>query len=307
MVGKASLEFSKNAFGEEIVVLSVRGPSSVANVEVFLFGAHVSRWFETGKPEFLFLSEKASLDGSKAIRGGIPIIFPQFGGMGNLVKHGFARTSLWAVSGEEIQDGENAFAEVSLKLVSSEKTRAFWDKDFEMEYSIRLVGSVESVLEIRWSVKNTGAEPFAFTDALHTYFSVKDISQTKVQDLAGLHYLDNLQKQKRVEFNEKTLLFDREVDRIYMKTPDKLEIHDSGNSRRFIVSKSAGLPDAVVWNPWIEKSKAMEDFGDDEYKKMVCVEAGAISNPIELCGGQEYTAHMTLSVEGSDESSSKAE
>ena len=34
----------------------------------------------------------------------------------------------------------------------------------------------------------------------------------------------------------------------------------------------------VVWNPWIDKARAMSDFGDEEYKRMVCVEAGHIQN-----------------------------
>lgn len=38
------------------------------------------------------------------------------------------------------------------------------------------------------------------------------------------------------------------------------------------------LPDVVVWNPWIEKSKGMADFGPEEgYKNMVCVEAGSVN------------------------------
>jgi D-hexose-6-phosphate mutarotase len=28
----------------------------------------------------------------------------------------------------------------------------------------------------------------------------------------------------------------------------------------------SGFPDAVVWNPWVAKSQAMADFGDEEYK-----------------------------------------
>jgi glucose-6-phosphate 1-epimerase len=28
----------------------------------------------------------------------------------------------------------------------------------------------------------------------------------------------------------------------------------------------------VVWNPWIAKAKAMADFGDDEWPRMLCIE-----------------------------------
>ncbi|OMO79458.1 Aldose 1-/Glucose-6-phosphate 1-epimerase [Corchorus olitorius] len=43
----------------------------------------------------------------------------------------------------------------------------------------------------------------------------------------------------------------------------------------------------VVWNPWDKKAKAMADFGDDEYKHMLCVEAVAIEKPITLKPGEE--------------------
>ena len=29
----------------------------------------------------------------------------------------------------------------------------------------------------------------------------------------------------------------------------------------------------MVWNPWVRKSHAMPDFGDDEFHGMVCIEA----------------------------------
>lgn len=38
----------------------------------------------------------------------------------------------------------------------------------------------------------------------------------------------------------------------------------------------------VVWNPWSEKAKGMSDFGDEEYKEMVCVEAGAVAQQVTL-------------------------
>jgi glucose-6-phosphate 1-epimerase len=44
-------------------------------VTVHLYGATVTSW-KTGGQEQLFVSEKAHLDGSKPIRGGIPVVFP---------------------------------------------------------------------------------------------------------------------------------------------------------------------------------------------------------------------------------------
>jgi glucose-6-phosphate 1-epimerase len=72
-----------------------------------LFGATVISWKATeksgpGEPiERLFVSSKAALDGSKAVRGGIPVVFPCFGppehpDHSKLPQHGFARNEFWA-------------------------------------------------------------------------------------------------------------------------------------------------------------------------------------------------------------------
>lgn len=45
-------------------------------VEVLLHGATVLSWKDAGGNEKLWLSEGAVLDGSKAVRGGIPLVFP---------------------------------------------------------------------------------------------------------------------------------------------------------------------------------------------------------------------------------------
>ena len=46
------------------------------SVEILLHGATVISWKSANGRENMFLSSKASLDGSKAVRGGIPVIFP---------------------------------------------------------------------------------------------------------------------------------------------------------------------------------------------------------------------------------------
>ena len=46
------------------------------SVEVLLHGATVISWKSANGKENLFLSSKAILDGSKPVRGGIPVVFP---------------------------------------------------------------------------------------------------------------------------------------------------------------------------------------------------------------------------------------
>lgn len=61
----------------------------------------------------------------------------------------------------------------------------------------------------------------------------------------------------------------------------------------FFVVNSKNL---VVWNPWDKKSKAMSDFGDDEYKQMLCVDGAAIEKSINLKPGEEWTGRLEISV-----------
>lgn len=55
------------------------------------------------------------------------------------------------------------------------------------------------------------------------------------------------------------------------------------------------LVSVVVWNPWEKKAKSMTDLGDEEYKKMLCVDAAAIERPITLKPGEEWTGRLELS------------
>src|SRR3972149_3038966 len=69
-----------------------------AQVEVYLHGGHVTSWIPSGGDERLFLSQKSEFRPGAAIRGGAPIIFPQFGSLGTLSNHGFARMLPWELS-----------------------------------------------------------------------------------------------------------------------------------------------------------------------------------------------------------------
>src|SRR5436305_1852990 len=66
-----------------------------ARAEIYLHGAHVTSWIPAGDGERLFLSASSAFRPGAAIRGGVPVVFPQFSDRGPLPKHGFARTSEW--------------------------------------------------------------------------------------------------------------------------------------------------------------------------------------------------------------------
>ena len=60
------------------------------SVEVVLCGATVTSW-KSGGQENLWLSDKAVLDGSKPVRGGIPVVFPV-----RLVKFYMSKSLTWS-------------------------------------------------------------------------------------------------------------------------------------------------------------------------------------------------------------------
>ena len=74
-------------------------------------------------------------------------------------------------------------------------------------------------------INSTEAEsPLKFTAALHTYFRISDISQTHVQGLSGLQYLDNMQNRQEGTDEAQVISIAGEIDRIYVKAPDHLKV-----------------------------------------------------------------------------------
>jgi len=260
--------------------LALRHPSG-AQLDVYLHGAHAVSWRTAGGSRLLFMSEKSCFKPDFPIRGGIPVLFPQFGD-GPLPKHGFARIQDWTFLGlESVPTGQ---VEARMELKENQQTLKMWPYAFRLELVFRL-GAED--LEILFSVQNTGRSGFEFQNGLHTYFSAADISRVAVEGLAGAKFIDYLgDKTVRAETRGK-IRFEGETDRVYPSAPDKLVLDDGGNRRKVIIEKR-GMNDVVIWNPWVEKSKRMEDFGDEEYKNMVCVETGNLHKPVHLAPGARH-------------------
>ncbi|KAJ8562452.1 hypothetical protein K7X08_011743 [Anisodus acutangulus] len=274
---KPLVELTKGLNGlDKVVLREVRGSSA----EVYLYGGQVTSWKNDHREELLFVSSKAIFKPPKAIRGGIPICFPQFANCGPLESHGFARNRFWSIDKDPppFPAATSSRAFVDLILKPSEEDLKIWPHSFEFRLRVALSPAGDLMLTSRIRNTNTDGKPFTFTFAYHTYFSVSDISEVRVEGLETLDYLEN--KERFTEQGD-AITFESEVDKIYLSTPTKIAILDHEKKRTFVVRKD-GLPDAVVWNPWDKKAKAMADFGDEEYKHMLCVEAAAVEKSVTL-------------------------
>lgn len=258
-----------------------------SSVEVALHGAHVLRWTEPSGADVLYLSPRSRFGPGVSIRGGVPVIFPQFADLGPLPKHGFARTSQWALAGEGSTD-EAAWA--LLRLADSPATRAVWDHAFELELRVTL----SDVLEMELAVRNTGSASFDFTAALHTYLAVGDVRRAAVAGLDGVRYHDKVARRDEVQRGD--LRFSGETDRVYLAAPDELRITDEADRRTIVVEKR-GFADAVVWNPWAQKAAEVDDLGEDQFPRFLCVEAAQVGAPVRLEPGARWTAAQVLRVE----------
>jgi glucose-6-phosphate 1-epimerase len=262
-----------------------------AQAEVSLHGAHVTSWIPAGGDERLFLSQKSEFRSGAAIRGGVPVIFPQFGSLGTLPKHGFARTLPWELAS---LGGDPGSSTAEFILADSKTTRLFWPYSFQAKMKVS-VGGIR--LELNLTVMNTGSEPFSFTTALHTYLRVEDIHNTKIEGLHGLHFHDTVNRAGPTDWVEieQTALqvdFPGEVDRIYHNVPGPLRVIELG---RITTISSVGFTDAVIWNPGLVRAAKLADLEPSGYRQMVCVEAAVAGAPLILGPGEAWQGSQIIS------------
>jgi glucose-6-phosphate 1-epimerase len=255
-----------------------------AQTTVLRHGAHIVSWIPAGGVERLYLSDKSSYEIGTAVRGGIPVCFPQFAARGPLPKHGFARTSEWELSEAR---GGNDFATATLKLDDDDITRQIWPHAFEAELTVLVAGGR---LDVEFGVRNSGEETLRFTCALHTYLRMREVEEARLEGLRGLRYLDTT---KGVEHDETgtEVFIEAETDRIYFNATRPLLLREP---HRALGISSEGLPDVVVWNPWEQLTAALPDMPANGFRHMLCVEAAAIGKPIELAAGAEWWGRQSL-------------
>jgi glucose-6-phosphate 1-epimerase len=267
-----------------IPALRLTGPQDSSAV-VSKLGAQVLSWLTPDGRERLFLSERAVFDGSVAIRGGIPVCFPQFSDHGPLPKHGFVRTRQWQVSARRSGDD---YALVTLETADDESTRALWPHAFRLELTLMIEADR---IDLELCVVNTGDQPFEFTAALHTYLRTIQVEDVALEGLHGHDYRDAANGGTVIRDSGTELLIEAETDRIYrhVRRPQLLRAANLS-----LGIQQQGFPDVVVWNPWVDKCASMSDMSADGWRHMLCVEAAAADTQQQLAAGEEWYGRQTL-------------
>lgn len=264
----------------------LRAPDG-AQATVLLHGGQVVSWLPALGEEQLYLSPASAFGGTAAVRGGVPVIFPQFNQQGPLPKHGFARHRAWTLQ-EALVRGDHAFA--VLRLDADDATRAIWPQPFALEMTVSVDGPR---LEMELAVINTGDHAIDFQAALHTYLRCADVRQAQLEGLMNVNYQDAVLDQPRQQWVD-VVTVAQELDRIYWDAPRTLLLREAGRKLHIL---SSGFEDTVVWNPGPDKCAALADMPDDDWLTMLCVEAAQIGNPVRLAPGEEWTGMQTLVLE----------
>ncbi|THH17005.1 hypothetical protein EW146_g3727 [Bondarzewia mesenterica] len=271
-----------------------------SSAEILLYGATVISWKAPGPSgsERLFVSSKAALDGSKPVRGGIPVVFPCFGAPDHpdhmkLSQHGFARNTVWAFD-HVVMDNE-AGVSVRFTLQPNAAIAAVYSKLFHLAYVVTLA---EHQLSTNLHVTNPSTtESLDFQALLHTYIRAP-ANDVTISPLTGRLYIDktdpnpatrtSLKEEKREVVDVKNF-----TDAVYEDVPSKIDVIWPGGGLELRMSEFRTL---TIWNPQAEAGSKIGDMEERGWEKYVCVEPGFVRGFKKLAAGQTWIGQQLLTV-----------
>ncbi|MBE0377241.1 D-hexose-6-phosphate mutarotase [Pseudoalteromonas prydzensis] len=258
--------------------------SEFCSAKIFLQGAQLTEFTPIGKKPLIWVSSEEDYQEGKSVRGGIPICWPWFGVNANpdWPIHGVARTSLWRADEVSEQDDQ---VKVSLTLPMAQVDETYWPHKSKLKVEFVLT----TKLEVRLTTTNLSNQTITFTQALHTYFPTPAITETQVDGLQGSQYIEFGEG----PFDQNELVgFARETDMVYTQAADTQRIITPDG---IIEVGRENSSSCVLWNPWIDKSKRLSNFADDEYHTMLCLEAANVmDDSAVVAAGESHTLTTTI-------------
>lgn len=260
-------------------------------------GAQILSYRRGTQPPLIWLSEQAAYQRGQSVRGGVPVCWPWFGDLtrnppavqamvsGEAPFHGLVRTLDWQLDTVENLD---TGVRVSLSLPSGSALSGWHG---EVQPRLQLTLGDDLLIELHNA--NTGQQPAAISQALHSYFAISDIRQVQLRGLDGCRYIETLEDwAERRQHGD--LGFAGETDRIYLDVPQRLELLDLGWQRRLVLEVS-GSRSAIVWNPWIDKAGRLSQFTADAWQRMLCIETANVwDDCLQLGPGESHCLSLRL-------------
>ncbi|WP_034301640.1 D-hexose-6-phosphate mutarotase [Herbaspirillum sp. RV1423] len=244
---------------------------------ISLYGAQLLSWTTADGREHLYCTPHSTVGAGAAIRGGVPVCFPQFSGRGALPKHGLVRNLVWHIDGDVLSGADQDVACARLSLYDTAATRALWPHGFALQLQVELGAGW---LSVALNVTNTGDAAFDFTAALHTYLATPDVRNAGVEQLGNARFIDTTVGNDESRHNGAALRIADETDNVYLSPPAALALHQDG--KPFLQLEQQGFADSVIWNPGPAKAAQLGDMPTQDWTRMLCIEAAQIEHPVRL-------------------------
>lgn len=241
--------------------VQLQGPAGDA-VTVLLRGAQVISWVDAQGVERLYRSPASALAGPQAVRGGVPVIFPQFNERGPIMRHGFARTRVW----EWVPSDEtSAEPQLVFRMQHAAHETPLWPHDCVCTLTVAFV---PAGLRMTLAVHNTGSSPLSFHAALHTYLEVGDVTRTTLTGVLP---------------QGEVLSLAEPIDHLFESVPGPFALRSPASA---LDLAHQGFTDAVVWNPGPQA--VMADLPPGDFARFLCVEAASVGVPVQLAPGTHW-------------------
>lgn len=277
----------------DLPLLHIDHPRAIAVIA--LQGAQLLHYQRSNSQPLIWLSDQVAYQRGQSLRGGVPVCWPWFGDLARNPEpvrkqfplaaapaHGLVRGASWLL--ERVDDLDEA-VRVTLRYPATDLLSGI---DLQLEIS------VGDELRMTLRTANNSDRRFEFSQALHTYFAIGDIQRASVVGLEDARYVETLENWSE-KIQQGAVMFAGETDRIYLNTPESIRIHDPAWQRE-ICLRSSDSKSAIVWNPWIEKSKRLSQFAPDAWQRMLCIEtANVLDDSIGLVPGESRALTVTIS------------
>ncbi|KAJ6604660.1 galactose mutarotase-like domain-containing protein [Mycena vulgaris] len=288
----------------DIVLRHPKGSS----VQIMLYGATIVSWKTLSQghsdpAERLFVSATAITDGSKPVRGGIPVVFPCFGPPthrehSKLPQHGFARSSNW--SWDNVIKDEGGCLSITLTLEPTPAIVALYQPQFHLSFVVTLG---EYDLSTALHVKNTSGSTeyppdyLEFQALFHNYIlaPANDVLITPLQNNAYFDKTESTEEGRATAKIEMRAGVDvrKFTDSVYENACQNYEVTwPSGG----VAIKTENMKDVVVWNPQAEAGSKMGDMEKGGWEKFVCCEPGYVRGFEKVAPGMTWVGKQVLSV-----------